>query len=72
LALNEPILLSKGFKRSANAIVALASAPATIGHFLTGQRVPLEKELLFVIGGAIGFEFEIAMLCSSSYFRMPV
>jgi hypothetical protein len=70
LALNEPILLSKEFKRSANAIVALASAPATIGHFLTGQRVPLEDELLFVIAGTIGFE--IAILCSSSYFRMPV
>jgi hypothetical protein len=69
LALNEPILLSKEFKRSASVIVALASAPATIGHFLTGQRVPLEEELWFVIGGAIGFE--IAMLCSSSYFRMP-
>jgi hypothetical protein len=36
LALNKPVLLDKEFKRSANAIVALASAPATIGQFLTG------------------------------------
>jgi uncharacterized membrane protein YfcA len=27
-----------------------------IGHFLTGQRVPLEEALLFVIAGVIGFE----------------
>jgi uncharacterized membrane protein YfcA len=38
------------------AIVALASASATIGHFLAGQRVPLGDALLFLVGGIIGFE----------------
>jgi uncharacterized protein len=38
------------------AIVALVSGSATMGHFLAGQRVPLEDTLLFAIGGVIGFE----------------
>jgi uncharacterized membrane protein YfcA len=41
------------------AIVTLASASATIGHFLAGQRFPLENTVLFLIGGIIGFQFAL-------------
>jgi uncharacterized protein len=43
------------------AIVALVSASASIGHFLAGQRVPLEDTLLFLIGGIVGFEIALRM-----------
>lgn len=41
------------------AIVAVVSAAATAGHFLAGQRVPLQETLLFLIGGIIGFEITL-------------
>jgi uncharacterized membrane protein YfcA len=37
-------------------IVTLVSASATAGHFLAGQRVPVQDTLLFLVGGVIGFE----------------
>jgi len=40
-------------------IVTLASASATIGHFLAGQRLPLGNTALFLIGGIIGFQFAV-------------
>lgn len=42
-------------------IVTLASASATAGHFLAGQRVSLGNALLFLIGGVIGFEVAVRM-----------
>lgn len=41
------------------AIVTLASASATIGHFIAGQRLALGNTLLFLIGGIIGFQFMV-------------
>jgi uncharacterized membrane protein YfcA len=40
-------------------IVAVASASATAGHFLAGQRVSLGDALLFLVGGVIGFEVAV-------------
>ena len=40
-------------------IVTLASASATIGHFIAGQRLPLGNTVLFLIGGIIGFQFAV-------------
>jgi uncharacterized membrane protein YfcA len=40
-------------------IITLASASATIGHFLAGQRLPLGNTVLFLIGGIIGFQFAV-------------
>jgi len=42
-------------------IVTLASASATAGHFLAGQRVSLGDALLFLIGGVIGFEVAVCV-----------
>lgn len=55
------------------ATVTLASASATIGHFIAGQRLALGNTLLFLIGGIIGFQFavRIAQYFSGAGLKRP-